>query len=681
MRLGTRSCAECRRRHVRCIFSQGSPVCEGCALHSVSCVSQEANRRKKRQTERGVEGTLQRRVKELEDAFRQIRDSVDHDPNSPMSANVRAKMAEALSSFVQPSPTAGSSAEESRIASDANYTPSTSEDASIPLSNFEEAPMIALFQDALMIQSAERGQDAPCTNLSRDVRMHAITQHLKSLLPQPAKLRLILAETEKYWATWPPCFLGPDVSDLLREGRLDYSVAMFSKALASTEPGMVAKVVVFLALCVQQVPIVVQRQQLDIQSSTEVIKSYMKATKSILSISEDVGESIDDIECLALQAKLYLNLGVPRKVWTSIRRALNASLLLGLHRLRESDDQRKRRLWDQIWQVDRHAGMVLGFPCAISNSHPSVAQDIGAQGIRRLSRQMSFVSGAVIERNQNLGAVDYSVTVKLQEEIEKLRATMPEEWWFPVPSPLEPLADVFFQASTKLQYFLLCKVVHLPYMLKSTTSKKFEHSREVVLETSRDLIRTYQGFRHSSQAQLAMCEAMEFGAFCAAAILAIDIFARSPRRPLGEELEDFRLVDALVITLRRFASIMECNIASQAAQLLDFMSAIYRGSYTGPENFEAVIPYFGRVRINWPSVVRSRMESDDQSSNTNSSASKSLEFSTSTLGFLLPMDPSLDAEIGLDWTTTMDMTMDPMELDDIFDWDQTFDLRRHFLMQ
>lgn len=33
MRLGTKSCAECRMRKVRCNFPQNSHICEYCALH------------------------------------------------------------------------------------------------------------------------------------------------------------------------------------------------------------------------------------------------------------------------------------------------------------------------------------------------------------------------------------------------------------------------------------------------------------------------------------------------------------------------------------------------------------------------------------------------------------------------------------------------------------------------
>ena len=40
MRKGTRSCYECRKRKVRCIFGKNSSICEGCALRGKRCVEQ-----------------------------------------------------------------------------------------------------------------------------------------------------------------------------------------------------------------------------------------------------------------------------------------------------------------------------------------------------------------------------------------------------------------------------------------------------------------------------------------------------------------------------------------------------------------------------------------------------------------------------------------------------------------
>lgn len=40
MRLGTKSCAECRRRKIRCIVNDGIKSCKACQLHNTECEAQ-----------------------------------------------------------------------------------------------------------------------------------------------------------------------------------------------------------------------------------------------------------------------------------------------------------------------------------------------------------------------------------------------------------------------------------------------------------------------------------------------------------------------------------------------------------------------------------------------------------------------------------------------------------------
>src|ERR1700761_7807202 len=41
MRLGTRSCAQCRRRKVRCVFPAAHPPCQQCGLRGIPCTAQQ----------------------------------------------------------------------------------------------------------------------------------------------------------------------------------------------------------------------------------------------------------------------------------------------------------------------------------------------------------------------------------------------------------------------------------------------------------------------------------------------------------------------------------------------------------------------------------------------------------------------------------------------------------------
>jgi hypothetical protein len=401
-------------------------------------------------------------------------------------------------------------------------------------------------------------------------------------------------------------------------------------------------------------------------SSRALIHSFMKITNDLLSVSAGIGETIDDLEVLMLQSKLYLNLGMPRKSWLSGRHALNSGLLLGLHRMESGQDKRREDLWTHIWQVDIQMSLLIGFPNAIPASHPSIStNNLSISGFEQLYHKMCLIAGAVISRDQTHRQTDYSATVKIQEDLEAIRTLMPEAWWGPDADTNASLEDLYHAYATKIQYYLLCRLVHQPYMLQSTTSSKFAPSRTAALDASRALIHNYQGLRHSAQAKLVLCEIMDFEAFCAGIVLVIDLLAHKHRHRPPEEIseaQDSALVEHLTQTLHNVSVAMECSIAAQAAQLLEFLAAAYRGAYAGPREYEVVVPYFGKVKIDGIALMAS--SSADVATQT-AAAPASVQVSANLFGYPFPADDGLDAELGRDWGAMVD-------LDATYDWFQTF---------
>src|ERR1700712_1214872 len=78
MRMGTRSCAECRRRKVRCIFPTAGAICKECLVHDSHCVPQKSSRASRPKTEQDV----QQRLEKLENLVRHLRSSVHVDAES-----------------------------------------------------------------------------------------------------------------------------------------------------------------------------------------------------------------------------------------------------------------------------------------------------------------------------------------------------------------------------------------------------------------------------------------------------------------------------------------------------------------------------------------------------------------------------------------------------------------------
>ena len=138
---------------------------------------------------------------------------------------------------------------------------------------------------------------------------------------------------------------------------------------------------------------------------------------------------------------------------------------------------------------------------------------------------MAVILGKLIERDQNHETVEYVTTMQLDQDAEEARKLFPDDWWA-APEPSAPFSTVFYRQSLKFLYFLLLQLIHLPYMLKSLKETKYIHSWNQAIGASESLLRCYCDFRQHPQAELNMCELMDFYAFSAAVTLAIGLLVR-----------------------------------------------------------------------------------------------------------------------------------------------------------
>ncbi|KAF3049717.1 hypothetical protein E8E11_008182 [Didymella keratinophila] len=451
-----------------------------------------------------------------------------------------------------------------------------------------------------------------------DVRVQEATRLLMDSVPSQPTLRLILSETSRYWLTWPLCYYGSDASDFLQPDRIDAAQDFISSALSSLNPSLVAKALLFLCLCIQQLTRQCQSRSLLPDRVHSLVDFYIDVASTLLFIDTEHGESIDALESRMFLLKIYVTTGKPRKAWTTGRSALEAALLLGLHRIDQQSTDRKKKLWRLIWQSDRHLSLVLGLPCAISNTHPGVRNKLGGESIvEQILYECSFLAGAVVERDQELGMADYAVTVQLDQQLQQLQHLFPPSW-FDSTTNQEISVDMHYYIQiAMLQYFLLSKHIHLPYMLKSTAEPRFLPSRISTLAASRSLLQAYYQLRNDHRTKSIICEFMDFEAFSAAVTLIIGIFSE-PKSGLcnyAQAAGDWAIVKSCVQTLRRTEQLLKCSIARQGAQLLEYLSMAWEGNSDAPERFESIIPFFGKVKINRAAAARRMYPMDDVSRN------------------------------------------------------------------
>lgn len=688
MRLGTRSCTECRRRKVRCIFNPGSSVCKECTLHESVCIPQQASQPKK-QAEEG-EGVKQR-LDELEGMVRHLYEAIDSSSASEDLFEIRVTASEALKRFgsqsLSPSRTNSSYddarrqirevTDESHI--DRFHTSSGSEDG------FEGSPLLNLFKEAMYIQ---RSDDSNTSNQNKR-RMKYIVASLKNVLPSFDNLGAIFKFTEPYWPIWTdiakdfiPYSASNDRSSAAREFILD--------SLRSGSPMSAAKAVLFLCLCIQQLHVDWRKRYLqNIQMShNNLINHYLDHADALLTLDERIQDSLDGIECRLLQLKIYFNMGKPRKAFYAARSALTTALFLGLHRPDKHTNARKRDLWAQVWQGERIVSTVVGLPSATSDSHPGISEKytFDAPGAKLMHR-IAVICGHLNERNQDKDINDYSATAKLSQELQACIDDLPPGFLETDPTPDMPLDQTYYILSLRFYYYTLVRTVHSPYIFQTTVDKNSEFSRRAGLDSCRKLMQAYEVMRVVPGSTIIVCDVMDYIAFVSALIVIVTLFSQRNTIDRCQEVQDWELINSVIRNQRRLTELMECSVADQSIRVLEYLSAVYHGTYDGPATFETVIPYVGKVRIqqfkrpglssnSYSEATTETIQSSPPIKGTNSvsgdleSFSSTVEFSTNLFGGFnsdgsIGVDYFTGEELGVDWTSIL-------EIDGTYEWNQLY---------
>ncbi|KAK5445256.1 hypothetical protein LTS15_010347 [Exophiala xenobiotica] len=648
MRLGTKSCTECRRRRVRCAFPLNSRTCEACELHEIDCVPQRprpsGQGRSHHNNDSEEKSELQQRLGNLEAMVRQIASAINLDPETATWAQLQAESLRRLRSPSTVATAAGPSAfqttKRGSIASSAEILDDNSpddvdvdQDQGQDQDQFEDAPLVSLFKDALHIERPRSEHQEP-RGLCADERIRACLESLGPFLPSADDLRLILEASQMFWCLWPMPPPGQNTTNPSPSSRILAARDFIVDSLNSGRPAIMAKALIWLTLCIHQLPRDFAFRGEQLRNPPRAIwKHYLNTAETLLSFDDAAGASQGKnmLECLLLQMKIYIDVGKPRKAWLAIRRALDTGLLLGLQKQDLNTTDEQKSLWAHIWQIDRFLSLILGLPSGISRSHPSLAKECAGPTIEaQLMHDLAIIAGRIIERNQDPKTVNdnYSVTMDIDQDLERCKARIPAEWWDSTFGAGLPLAAAYAQQTIKLFYSTTRKTLHLPYLLRAWSRSpeedmryEYESSRISALEACRDGIRCYRAFRNNTSggggAVAIICDLMDFQAFSTTVTLVVDLLLSSSsssasatsskttasniKRDADEEARDWELVHSVSGALQEVAKRLNCNVAGQGTDVLERLSMARYGKYppdgSNSETFEVVIPYFGKVRI------------------------------------------------------------------------------------
>lgn len=623
LRKGTHSCIECeshthtlpsalamgisirvtdrtigRRRKKSCVPRSATPeCCEECFARGVQCRNQEVSLSTKRRT-RDEKHDLEQRVAELETALLSVTDKLDTTPNSIKHARDTAKTLQHVSEVVPPSQSHGL-------------------DSEVLL---EHAPVLSLFDNAIISRRPDDGARANLhgnkpqqskANNNPKPKFDNIRTCLLSLFPSQQRQDAILNTSQTWWANWQDAFpqiFGPgscsDVLQFITELKASGSVQKVAKA--------------FLCLIMMQGESATLDASWDTETSAHQTSQALNIIDDAVFKDDELAGTIDGVECMVLRAKYEGNHGRIRKSWLLFRHAISFAQLLGLHKRMASPEGNKNQslrretLWIFLYSSDRFLSLLLGLPYGPSEIHSDIGRDSelstngihGQNSFQQYNFRLANIVGHTIDRNQQLPSNNMlPLTFKIEAEMMELADSMPSDWW---ESGLEnggTSYQMFNRLLPQFWHHQARTLLHLPFMLKATTDRRFEYNKIATLESSREMIKIYRVIRPVKGFGSLVCKMMDFQVFTAAMILILnllDLYGRNGSRDYSEAEDDQTLILSTTGILQRASSETDGGVATQAARALENFGNIKEMTSLGGKSgydctAKMVIPFFGTV--------------------------------------------------------------------------------------
>ncbi|CAF9922790.1 MAG: hypothetical protein ALECFALPRED_002226 [Alectoria fallacina] len=607
LRKGTHSCIECRRRKKSCVPRPATPgSCEECFARGVHCRKQEVSQGWKRRPQHGKHD-LQQRVAELETALLSISQKLETTPRTTESGDGTAQALQQLRSEILPS------------------TPVASPDPN-PEALLELAPVLSLFDNAILSRhpadsTRSAAQDSNGTrppkldaNKNPNPKLENIRQALLSLFPSQQRQEAILNVSHTWWASWQGMFAqmyGPGPSSDFRQFVKD------SKASGSVQK--IAKTLLCLFVVVQEEPVSFSTGY-DTESAGVQLSLALSVIDNVVLGDDELAGTLDGVECMFLRGKYDINDGRIRRAWFTNRRAISFAQLLGLHKCQGpsvvdiNESLRRESLWKALYVGDRFLSLLLGLPYGSSETHSDVGRDSELSANRVQAQppgehylfRLANVVGHIIDRNQQLPSNNMlPLTFKIEAELMELAASMPDDWW---ESGLQSGAMANQMHSQLLPQFMHHQartLLHLPFMLKATTDRRFEYNKMQALESAREMIARYRVIRPVQGFGSLACKVIDFQVFTAAMVLVLNLldhYRKSDIRDHSEAESDQELISVTTDILQRASIETNGSVATQAARALEIFSNIKgmsssRGESIGECTMKVVIPCFGAVVI------------------------------------------------------------------------------------
>ncbi|OOF98857.1 hypothetical protein ASPCADRAFT_2285 [Aspergillus carbonarius ITEM 5010] len=476
VRKGTKSCWECKRRKVRCIFSSpASLICDHCKRRGSTCISQEHP------------------------------DSPEPPSRNPVEVRL-GQVEKLIQQLVSPA--------DSEERSEAPLTPRT-------LEGREEARQE--IRPVLPVTAITAGQD--------DI----LVRDLVAAWPSQDELDIICTLPAGISAYLHCGICAPLSSSIAQD--LPSPREMLQLPPPGSHPVLVARKLLVLGIFLQGVrPSTMHSLGVLGTTYREIMSRVVNRAIRLVTTNDNLTSSVEGIECIMLEG-LYQNYaGNLHQAWMAVRRATAVAQMIALHRGLASPslktlETKTRAILNadhmcfRLVQMDRYLSLMLGLPPASLEVRFLTTKALeGCQPIDRMQRIHCVVAGRILQRN-DADVKNLANTHDIDQQLQKAAAEVPPQWWL-IPDLMscnsdgpEAILDTIRLMDQFAHYQLLLRL-HLPYMLRSSSDHRYDPSKLTTITVSREILSRYIAFRTSNPAHY-YCRGTDFLAFVATTVLCL----------------------------------------------------------------------------------------------------------------------------------------------------------------
>lgn len=387
----------------------------------------------------------------------------------------------------------------------------------------------------------------------------------------------------------------------------------------SSHPALIAKRLLQLAICLQQMPPFFDGSGLGLKKSpAETMEDWVAIAGRLVTSDDDLVGSLEGLECLILQSFFQSDAGHLRKAWMTSRRALNMAQLMGIDRktaksIRSCDptfDPKRQPspavLWFRINCSDRYLSLVLGLPIGShDDSFLTDSTDVNEPPSDKLGKVYAVISGKIADRNQIGGSEAYVMTQSIDLEIEKASKLMDAMWW-KLPdmaiccSSSDGCADDMSAVKLQVRHFSLLILLHLPYLLKDREQRRYEYNRATCMQASRDVLVRFLEFRNAFTTAISGRH-VDYSALVAAMTLLLGYLGTPWPGYETQRAQDRELAEKTQHKMQEMGSINNDRLCFESAETIRQLLPIVQGCPPGLSSQEKTVhfsvPFLGTVNI------------------------------------------------------------------------------------